>query len=709
VEAAREQPLVSVFTAAHEIGSQIDSAHRSLLRQSHPLWEWVVVDDSASPDTARYVTGLADASEPGRIRLLRLDPGTASIGTSKSVAAGACRGQFLVELDHDDELLPDALQLIAATFIAHPEIDFVYSDWVDWEDRPGGGVSAIYPPGWGLGFGAYASEEIEGRRVPVALAPPLTWETLRHIVSTPNHVRAWRTDFYRRIGGHDRELPVADDYQLVIRTFLDGMTARIPRPLYVQHHDVEGANTSRRQNAEIQARVAEIAARYKQAIDRRCRSLGLTPSPSAPLTGWEPLACANATLDVVAEAAAKRGRPLVSVVVSTYRRPEPLRQALASVLEQSYEELEVLVVGDNCPDVDGVIDSFEDGRIRHWNLPVHAGDSGVGPRNYALKTMARGTLVAYLHEDDRWPRDHLESLVNLLLSDPRHSFAFATPMGMDDAGEETPDIRGKLGSDRAVARRLPRRIDRRHWFHPRTFGPASIEELDLELLAEATGMTPQACLDRLSSWSADELAEEWRRADPATPAEMRDFYARTEGYLWDLFVWHGSAAYGSYRRRIGALARQWPPETNPRALDYGAGIGTAALELAALGYQVRIADIPGRTLDLAQARFTRRGLPIEVKRITAQRPRLTRDSSDVAVCFDVLEHVSDPAAVARSLVRAVRPGGGLAIVTAFDLQGERYPQHLPNHAARFGGERWEQFLAGLGVEQVGDGVYRRTP
>jgi 2-polyprenyl-3-methyl-5-hydroxy-6-metoxy-1,4-benzoquinol methylase len=144
----------------------------------------------------------------------------------------------------------------------------------------------------------------------------------------------------------------------------------------------------------------------------------------------------------------------------------------------------------------------------------------------------------------------------------------------------------------------------------------------------------------------------------ATPAQMLEFYGRTEGYLWDLFAWHGSAAYKSYRERIAVLAREWPPPAHPRALDYGAGIGTASLELAARGYEVTIADVRGKTLDMAQARFERRGLPVEVMPITSGRLRLTPSRWDVAVCFDVLEHVPDPAAVARSLVRGVRPGEG---------------------------------------------------
>jgi glycosyltransferase involved in cell wall biosynthesis len=420
------KPLVSVFTAAHEIGAQIETAHRSLQRQTYSEWDWVVIDDSAGLRTGEHLARLADAESAGRIRLMRHEGPPGSIGAAKAAAAGASRGEFLVELDHDDELLPEALELITATFIAHPKLDFVFSDWIDWQDLPGGGVPRSYPPGWGLGFGAYASEVIDGRRVPVALAPPLTWETTRHIVSVPNHVRAWRADFYRAIGGHSPKLPVGDDYELLLRTFLKGSTARIPRPLYVQHHDPAGNSASRRRNPEIQQRVTELARRHREAIDRRCLSLGAPPSPQSPLTGHEVLGTASEVIDVVAQAAASRGAPLVSVAVPTYRRPELLERALASISAQSYENHEVLVVGDCCPCIDEVIETIGDPRVRHWNLPVHSDDSGASPRNYALKTMARGTLIAYLDDDNRWRPDHLESLVELLLSNPQAQFAFAS-------------------------------------------------------------------------------------------------------------------------------------------------------------------------------------------------------------------------------------------------------------------------------------------
>ncbi|MBV9309839.1 MAG: glycosyltransferase, partial [Solirubrobacterales bacterium] len=340
------------------------------------------------------------------------------------LAARECRGEILVEFDHDDELLAQALELIVAAFEADLEVDFVYSDWVDWRDTPDG-EAGLYPAGWGFGFGAYASEMIDGRRLPVALAPPLTWETIRHIVAAPNHVRAWRSAFYRDIGGHDSRLAVADDYDLVLRTFLTGTAARIPRPLYRQHHDPQGSNASRRHNAEIQRRVHEIADRERGAIDQRCLSLGLIPSPPSPLTGWQPICAANKTIDPIAAADARRGEPLVSVVVPTYRRPRAFARALESILAQSYRNLEVVVVGDACPLLEDVMASIDDPRVRHWNLSTHYGDGGASPRNYALKTMARGTLIAYLDDDNRWQPDHLDSIVELL-RDRGPMFAFAS-------------------------------------------------------------------------------------------------------------------------------------------------------------------------------------------------------------------------------------------------------------------------------------------
>lgn len=449
-------PLVSVLTATHDIGAEIITACRSLLRQTYATWEWVVVDDSHDTATWRHLTRLARLpSVAGRLRAYRQYPPAHSVGATKAAAAALCRGEIVLELDHDDELLPETIEVVAATFRAHPAIDCVYSDWIDWfDERDGPAGAGLYPPGWGYGLGAYASEVVGGRRVPVALAPPLTWETVRHLVGMPNHLRAWRTAFYRQIGGHDHRLPVADDYDLLVRTFLSGTLARIPRPLYIQHHGTLGASTSRRRNEEIQRRVAQLAAAHQAALDHRCRALGLASSPSSPEFTAPPLVTGNARIDIVAEAAADLGTPLVSVVTPTYQRPDLLRRAIDSVLAQSYPHFELLVIGDRCPFVDAVVRAIDDPRLRHWNLAQHHGDSGATPRNYALATMARGTLIAYLDDDNRWEPDHLASLVRLLVAAPEAAFAFGS---LQIAGETIvcrPPRRYQIDTSALVHRRF---------------------------------------------------------------------------------------------------------------------------------------------------------------------------------------------------------------------------------------------------------------
>lgn len=427
-------PSVTVFTPTCDTGDRLDRAFRSLVTQTEGSWEWVVVDDSTGPETVSRIQQLADrADAAGRIRLVPHPGPRGSIGAAKAAAAGAGRGAVLVELDHDDELLPDALAQVVAVFGDHSDVDFVYSDWVDVIDGDAAThtiTSARYGAGWGAGLGGYASEIVRGQRVPVALAPPVTGATLRHIVSVPNHLRAWRRRSYERLGGHDPSLAVADDYDLLIRTFLEGTMARLPRPAYLQYHDPEGSNASRRRNVEIQDAVAALADRYEARLVERLAALGLEDRP-ASLTDHLPLPAASRVIDPVAERAAAAGHPLVSVIVPTYRRPRLLARAIRSVLEQTYENLEVLAVGDGCPLAERVVASFDDARVRHADLGARHGDSGASPRNYAAKAMARGTLIAYLDDDNVWHPDHLESLVALLASrpapaDPVPAYAFSS-------------------------------------------------------------------------------------------------------------------------------------------------------------------------------------------------------------------------------------------------------------------------------------------
>ena len=259
--------MISVVTTLYRTPAPVLARTWASLRaQTHTDWEWVVLDDSpdGESDAWRQVYGYC-ADDRYRITLLR-GVHDGRIGAVKRRAFMAAAGSILVELDHDDELTPDALERIADAFAAHPDAGFVYSDWCEINAA---GQSCRYPEGWAFGYGADRWDAEHG--VWVMCAPPINDDTIRHIVSAPNHVRAWRADVYRGLGGHS-DLDVADDYELVVRTFLATRFVHVPALLYRQH--IGGHTAQRQRNDRIQQLVATIAADHATAITDRLAALG---------------------------------------------------------------------------------------------------------------------------------------------------------------------------------------------------------------------------------------------------------------------------------------------------------------------------------------------------------------------------------------------------------------------------------------------------
>ncbi len=103
--------------------------------------------------------------------------------------------------------------------------------------------------------------------------------------------------------------------------------------------------------------------------------------------------------------------PLVSVIIATYNWSTVLCYAIRSILWQTEQNFEIVVVGDSCTDdSEAVVNSFGDARIRWRNLESNAGNQ-YGPNNAGLE-MARGEYCAYLGHDDVWHPAHLKWLVS---------------------------------------------------------------------------------------------------------------------------------------------------------------------------------------------------------------------------------------------------------------------------------------------------------
>ena len=91
--------------------------------------------------------------------------------------------------------------------------------------------------------------------------------------------------------------------------------------------------------------------------------------------------------------------PLVSVVMPTYNRSAIIVDAIASVLQQSYENFELLVCDDgSTDDTEAKIQSLDDDRVRY----LHQENAGAAAaRNLGL-SKARGDIICYLDTDNYW-------------------------------------------------------------------------------------------------------------------------------------------------------------------------------------------------------------------------------------------------------------------------------------------------------------------
>jgi glycosyltransferase involved in cell wall biosynthesis len=101
--------------------------------------------------------------------------------------------------------------------------------------------------------------------------------------------------------------------------------------------------------------------------------------------------------------------PLVSVVIPTYNRSKELARAIKSVLNQTYQNFEILVVDDGSEEnLRVVCDSFNDQRIRFLRNNTHT-NANVA-RNRGIKE-AQGEYIAMLDSDDEYLPHHLSRRV----------------------------------------------------------------------------------------------------------------------------------------------------------------------------------------------------------------------------------------------------------------------------------------------------------
>ena len=124
--------------------------------------------------------------------------------------------------------------------------------------------------------------------------------------------------------------------------------------------------------------------------------------------------------------------PLVSVIIPVYNYDRYLAEAVESVLNQTYQHVEVIVVDDGSTDRSGeVAKSFADRGVQYC-YQVH---SGIGPTRNKGVELARGDFIAFLDADDRWPIQKIERQLGAFETDPELEMVFGQALQLQNGSE----------------------------------------------------------------------------------------------------------------------------------------------------------------------------------------------------------------------------------------------------------------------------------
>lgn len=246
---AGEHPKISVLMPVHNGDVYLGEAVDSILRQTEPRFEFLIVDDGSTDQSRELLQAYANTDS--RIRLLLRDHEGLVPALNYGISV-AC-APFLARMDADDIALPDRFARQLAALEADPEIGALgtHVEGIDEVGRP------IRP-----------------------FTPPTDHDTLDAHLITHGNPCFWhpsvmmRTDLLREIGGYSELYPYTEDLDLWFRIAEQARLAVLPETLLKYRLHLASVSVIKRATQYRSGRAAWLAA---------CRRRGLT-MPDLPAT-----------------------------------------------------------------------------------------------------------------------------------------------------------------------------------------------------------------------------------------------------------------------------------------------------------------------------------------------------------------------------------------------------------------------------------------
>ncbi len=338
------RPSVDMFKAV------IDS----VIRQSESNWELILVDNGCTDPRLPRIMHEA-AGRDGRIKVLHRAVNE-GISAATNQAAAAAAGEYLVLVDSDDLLDPDALAHLSIYLDAHPGLELVYSD----EDQ----------------FGA------DGRRHSPQFKPDWSPELLLSYCYV-GHLAAIRRAFYLELGGMRSVCDGSQDHDLWLRAGeRTGRIGHIPQVLY-HWRIVPGSGAAHWNPATFEA--------GRRAVEDAFRRRGLA-CPVEQKDWAARLGCA------IYEAVMPDQGPSVAILIPSKNHGARLKKAIDSLARTTYRNYRIYVI-DNGSDDPATLEYLASLPHRVLRIPSPGGRFSFAAINNQAAALVDEELLLFLNDD----------------------------------------------------------------------------------------------------------------------------------------------------------------------------------------------------------------------------------------------------------------------------------------------------------------------
>jgi glycosyltransferase involved in cell wall biosynthesis len=367
-------PRVSVLVSTYRSEEFLRGCLEDLLAQTISSQLEIIVVNSGSPENEEAIVREFQERHKN-IVYIRTERETLYGAWNRAVeVAGA---PYLTNANTDDRHAPNAFEKLANALDRHPMVDVVYAN-----------CAVTSQPN-----SQFGAAPLRG----TFRWPPFD-RRLLFSVCYLGPQPMWRKILHRRFGLFDPELKSAGDYEFWLRISGAARFLHLPetlglyleRPTGIEHSD------------------ASASSREREDVRQKHWPSEWGKLPPAAGNFFQPAVADEGKM--FAPFVSDRN-PLVSVIIPTFSRPAMLREAIESVLQQTFKDFEIIVINDGGSDISELISGFSSPRIVHVHHETSRERSAA--RNSGL-ALARGKYISYLDDDDIFYPRHLEGLLEVI-------------------------------------------------------------------------------------------------------------------------------------------------------------------------------------------------------------------------------------------------------------------------------------------------------